>query len=276
MEKALTIVACALALLCGASALPNIAPNAQNCGNGIFCAHSQTCMSNATGAGLLFACSPLPNAVRCNDARWSCPASSTCSDDDSALGSSKCVASDGSVVDAVVNVDPLEVAEMRDFGEGMQPANVNSMCGVITSLFQLPNFCRCAAERRGGTLTCTTSIGGVSLGASAWIRPCASPASIGYSAWVNLNGRRLAGVGQEWRASFQVNVPIPHANVNIGIAGAGARAEFSAQVNNMVITTRLALGACGNVWRFERCNPTSHLPVPLLRGPTFNFSNLCR
>jgi hypothetical protein len=37
--------------------------------------------------------------------------------DAAALGSSKCVASDGSVVDAVVNVDPLEVAEMRDFGE---------------------------------------------------------------------------------------------------------------------------------------------------------------
>ena len=68
----------------------------------------------------LFSCSPLPNAVRCNDARWSCPASSTCADDmhdAAALGSSKCVASDGSVVDAVVNVDPLEVAEMRDFGE---------------------------------------------------------------------------------------------------------------------------------------------------------------
>lgn len=76
-------------------------------------------------------------------------------------------------------------------GEGMQPANVNSICGVITSIFQLPNFCRCAAERRGGTLTCSTSIGGVTIGASAWIRPCASPASIGYSAWVQTNGVRM-------------------------------------------------------------------------------------
>ena len=28
----------------------------------------------------------------------------------------KCVAPDGSAIDAVVNVDPFEVAEMRDFG----------------------------------------------------------------------------------------------------------------------------------------------------------------
>ncbi len=50
--KTLAIVSCVLALLCAASALPTIAPNAQDCGNGIFCAPSQTCMSNATGAGL--------------------------------------------------------------------------------------------------------------------------------------------------------------------------------------------------------------------------------
>ena len=91
-------------------ALPTIAPSAQHCGNGIACAPSQTCMSNASavGAGLVYACSPLPNAVRCMDARFSCPVSSSCVED------SKCsYAADGSVTDAVVNLDAFEVAEMR-------------------------------------------------------------------------------------------------------------------------------------------------------------------
>jgi hypothetical protein len=66
----------------------------------------------------LCSCSPLPNAVRCNDARLSCPASFVCADDGrNAFGSSKSVASDGSIVDAAINVDPFQVAEMRDFGE---------------------------------------------------------------------------------------------------------------------------------------------------------------
>jgi len=277
--KTLTIVACALALFCGASALPNIAPNAQNCGNGIFCAHSQTCMSNTTGAGLLFACSPLPNAVRCVDARFSCPSSSACAENESAeLGSMKCVAPDGSAVDAVLNVDPFEVAEMRDFGEGMQPTNIN-ICGAITNNFRLPNFCRCTSEPLGGTLACTVGIAGVSIGASAWVRPCASPANFGWRAWASVFGMSRA-VGQQWSARFQVNIPIPHASVNIGIASAGARAELSGEVSNMIISSRLAIGACGRVGigRLSRsvCNPTSLLPITLINGPRFDFSRFCR
>ncbi len=46
------------------------------------------------------------------------PASFVFADDGrDAFGSSKRVASDGSIVDAVINVDSFEVAEMRDFGE---------------------------------------------------------------------------------------------------------------------------------------------------------------
>ena len=66
----------------------------------------------------LFSCSPLPVAVSCNDARLSCPASFVCADDGrDAFGSSKRVATDGSIVDAVTNIYPFEVAEMRDIGE---------------------------------------------------------------------------------------------------------------------------------------------------------------
>ena len=48
-----TLLVCALALLCGASALPTIAPAGIDCGNGLFCASGQTCFSNMTGAGEL-------------------------------------------------------------------------------------------------------------------------------------------------------------------------------------------------------------------------------
>lgn len=268
--KTLAIVSCVLALLCAAAALPTIAPNAQDCGNGIFCAPSQTCMSNATGAGLEFACSPLPNAVRCNDARVSCPASFHCAED------YKCVAVDGSVIDAVANVDPFEVAEMRDFGSGMKPTNLD-ICGAITRNFRLPNFCRCASSRPGGTLTCSVGLQNyINIGVSAWVMPCASPANVGYRAWA---GR--AAITQQWNARFQLNVPIPYAGFRMGVADVGARAELVGEVNRMVISSHISIGACASVrlgW-FERewCNPSAlrWLPVRVLQGPTFDFSRFC-
>jgi hypothetical protein len=111
-----TFLACALLLVSGSVgvtyALPTIAPATENCGNGIYCAPSQTCMSNATaiGAGLVYACSPLPSAVRCMDARFSCPALSSCVED------LKCIYPDGNLTDGVVNVDAFQVAKFRDFG----------------------------------------------------------------------------------------------------------------------------------------------------------------
>jgi hypothetical protein len=59
---------------------------------------------------LQYACAPLPNAVRCMDARFSCPASTVCAED------VKCVAEDGTVTDGILNVDAFSVAEFRDFG----------------------------------------------------------------------------------------------------------------------------------------------------------------
>ncbi len=72
-------------------------------------------------------------------------------------------------------------------GEGMQPTNIN-ICGAITNNFRLPNFCRCTSEPLGGTLACTVGIAGVSIGASAWVRPCASPANFGWRAWASVFG----------------------------------------------------------------------------------------
>ena len=131
--KTLFILSFVFALLCSANAAPSI-PNLQQCGNGISCAPSQTCMTNATGAGavvinfplschyfyflspllnaphspvLQYACSPLPNAVRCNDARFSCPSTTTCAQ------GCKCEAADGSLVNAVTNVDAFYDDPMR-------------------------------------------------------------------------------------------------------------------------------------------------------------------
>jgi hypothetical protein len=278
-----TFLACALVMfVCDTNALPTIAPiapTAQDCGNGISCAPSQTCMSNAsaTGAGLVYACSPLPNAVRCMDARFSCPASSTCIED------SKCSHHGGNftdVTDAVVNLDAFEVAEMRDFGSGMKPTAF-SICGPITNNFRLPNFCTCRDARFGGELGCTIGLQTfITVGASAWILPCASPANFGYRAWASLLGMSQS-VGRTWTAAFQANIPIPGATFHIGVAGVGARAELSGDISRFVISTRLAIGVCGRLgvgfFSREMCNPSAlrWLPITILNGPRIDFSRFC-
>jgi len=258
----------------GINALPNIDLNGQNCGNGISCAHSQTCMSNTTGAGLIYACSPFYNAVRCMDARFSCPYSSSCIED------SKCLYSDGNLTDAVTNVDAFEVSEIRDFGNGMKPTAF-SICGSIVNNFRLPNFCTCRDARFGGELACTVGLQNfISIGASAWILPCASPANFGYRAWGSLLGMSQS-VGRTWTASFSANIPIPGTGFELGVAHAGARAELSGEIQRLVISTQLAIGVCGRVgigiFSKEICNPSAlqWLPVTILRGPRFDFSRLC-
>ena len=258
----------------GVSSLPTISPNPQNCGNGISCASSQTCMSNTTGAGLIYACSPLPNAVRCMDARFSCPKDSECSDD------STCITGSGALIDAVVNVDAFEVAEFRDFGSGMMPTSV-SICGPITNNFRLPNFCSCKNAPLGGELGCSIGLQNyISVGASAWILPCASPANLGYRAWASILGASQA-VGKTWTASFGINVPIPGASFEIGVASVGARAELSAEINRLIISTNFAIGVCGRIgvgfFSKELCNPSAlrWLPITILRGPQIDFSRFC-
>lgn len=280
--KPLNFLACALILVTSGVgvtyALPTIAPGAENCSNGISCAPSQTCMSNASaiGAGLVYACSPLPNAVRCMDARFSCPSHSICAEN------STCIAADGSgsVSDALVNVDAFEVAEFRDFGLGMKPTAF-SICGAITGTFRLPNFCTCRDARFGGELTCAIGLQTfITIGASAWVLPCASPANFGYRAWASLIGIG-ASVGRTWTASFSVSVPIPGASFHLGITDVGAVADISGDISRFVISTNFAIGVCGRIgvgfFSRELCNPSAlrWLPVNILTGPRFDFSRFC-
>jgi hypothetical protein len=275
-------LACALLLVSGGVGITNalalIAPVGENCGNGIFCAPSQTCMSNASavGAGLVYACSPLPHAVRCMDARFSCPALSSCAENYT------CVAPDhdGSISDAVLNVDAFRVAKFRDFGSGLKPTAL-SICGPITGTFRLPNFCTCKDAKFGGELGCTIGLQNyISVGASAWVLPCASPANFGYKAWASLVGI-TASIGKTWTASFSTNIPIPGASFEIGVANVGARAIISGDVSRFIISTNLAIGVCAkvNIGFFSKqiCNPSTlrWLPVTILAGPRFDFSRFC-
>lgn len=285
--KPIAILSWALLLTCGVNAM--IAPIAQDCGNGIYCAPRQTCMSNATGAGLVYACSPLYRAVRCMDARFSCPMSYTCAEN------SRCVsglnaevkakpepdAEDGlNDVAAVLNLDAFHVAELRDFGTGLKPTSL-SICGPITRNFRLPNFCTCADARLGGELGCTVGLQNyISIGATAWVRPCDSPANFGYRAWASLLGTSRS-IGNTWSASFTLTRPIPGASFEIGRSNAGARVELTGEVSRFILSTRVAIGVCAKLGvgplSVEMCNPTvlPWLPVTILNGPRFDFSRFC-
>ena len=264
-------------LVCSVSAVPFLS---NDCGNGIHCAAGQTCMSNATGAGLLYACSPLPRAVRCMDARFSCPASTVCAENATCI-SATATTDKIPTTDAVINVDAHRVADLRDFGAGMKPTSF-SICGAITGTFRLPNFCTCRDARLGGELGCTIGLQTfITIGASAWVLPCAPQANVGYRAWVSVPGVASASIGQTWTAAFTVSQPIPGAHLHIGGASAGARAELSGNIARQVISTRLAIGACARlgVGPFSReiCNPSvlPWLPVTVINGPRFDFSRFC-
>jgi len=259
-------------------AITDISPSTNNCGNGIFCTQSQTCMSNTTGAGLIFACSPLPNAVRCMDARYSCPTSYVCSEE------ARCISNNTNgqfhTIDAVLNIDPVKVSDMRDFGSGLKPTSF-SVCGPITNLFRLPNFCTCRDAQFGGELGCTIGIQTyISLGASAWVLPCARPASFGYRVWVSSLG--LTGsIGNTWTSAFTITRPIPGASFEIGRSTAGARVEISGDISRFIISTNIAIGVCASInagpFSFGGCNPSafSWLPIHILNGPRVDFSRFC-
>ena len=290
--KSSLFLSCALLVLLGsggrshlAYAIPTLAPISQDCGNGIFCAPSQTCMSNITGVGLIYACSPLSNAVRCMDARFSCPHDHSCAENSRCSPNHHSILDKDSAattaeIDAVVNLDAFEVNEMRDFGKGMKPTST-SICGPITSRFRLPNFCTCRDARFGGELGCTVGLQTyISIGATAWVLPCASPANFGYRAWATLLGTSRS-IGNTWSASFTLTRSIPGASFEIGRSNAGARVELSGEVNRFVLSTRVAIGVCATLglgpFALQMCNPSAlpWLPVTILNGPRFDFSRFC-
>ena len=183
-------------------------------------------------------------------------------------------------INTVLNLDAFEVSEFRDFGKGMKPTSL-SICGPITGLFRLPNFCTCKDAQLGGELGCVVGLQNyISIGASAWILPCASPANFGYKVWASLLGISHS-IGNTWSASFTLTRPIPGASLEIGRSNAGAIVELSGEVNRFVLSTKVAIGVCAKIavgpFTLQMCNPTSlpWLPVTILNGPRYDFSRFC-
>jgi hypothetical protein len=278
MQVITFLTACLVIFGGSINALAPIGANV-DCANGIYCAPRQTCMSNISGAGLFYACSPLPNAVRCNDARYSCPSSFVCSKNARCISNST-YSDDMNDVDAVVNLDAFHVAKMRDFGKGLKPTSV-SICGAVTRNFRLPNFCTCRDGGGGSEIACMIGLQTyITIGASAWFRPCATPSNFGYRAWASLLGISL-GVGNTWTTTFTINRPIPGASFELGRSNVGARAELSGEISRFIISSRLAIGVCAEIgvglFSANICNPDviNWLPVVVLNGPRFDFSRLC-
>ena len=72
----------------------------------------------------------------------------------------------------------------------MDPKNNDRICRAIDNFFRLPSFCRCTGAPLGGELSCSVGLGNIiSIGASASVFPCGSPASFGYKAWASLLGQ---------------------------------------------------------------------------------------
>ena len=90
----------------------------------------------------------------------------------------------------------------------MEPMD-NSICGAIANHFKLPSFCQCAGAPLGGSLSCEVGLGNIiSIGASGFIYPCGSPASLGYKAWVQLLG--MSKVLLSSRLLFSPHVDVAH------------------------------------------------------------------
>jgi len=102
----------ALSLAAAAQAISLMPAASLSCSNGLFCAMGETCMSNKQGAGAKLACSPLPNAVICNDRRHSCPSGSTCFNE-------LCMpANAGQPFKASMSKDAVSVG-LRTYGQGI-------------------------------------------------------------------------------------------------------------------------------------------------------------
>ena len=139
----------------------------------------------------------------------------------------------------------------------------------------------CRNAQLGADLRCTIGLQNyISIGASAWVLPCASPANFGYIAWASVLGMSNS-VGKTWTASFTINLPIPGASFEIGIADVSARAQISGVINRFVISTNLAIGVCARIgvgfFSKQVCNPSAlrWLPINILSGPQHDFSRFC-
>ena len=159
-----------------------------------------------------------------------------------------------------------------------------TFCSVIGS--DLPSMCTCTNATDGFTLDCTPSvdlsaIGKAALNATYDFKPCANPATTGYSADIAVTaGIGVASVTKSYTLAQQSitagqtqNIPIPDASIkDFG----GFYMATTVKGNAAAFEVDLALTACEGAGDAQKCGAAvnSNLPVPIL-SKTFDFGAAC-
>ncbi len=202
--------------------------------------------------------------MRCLDARVSCPASYTCTNDN------QCLASDGSRIASTVNVDASD-----------QGVEEDGICGAINSHFSLPNFCVCTktgvngdgrykiGPPNAGIVECSVGIGGAEIVANVMFEPC----QLSYFSYdVHVKASQSPHV---WSRSkgymFQETRTI--ASMNIALARGSVRSEAAGKKDvwsNYIRDLTFSIGFCAENGSTKECNPQMSsgpsLPIHLLKG----------
>jgi len=232
------------------------------CGNGITCDVGQTCMSSANGAGNRYACSPLSNAVRCSDARFSCPFGSTCRPDYSCD-------LNGVTSAITLNVDPVR-----------STSGAGNICGPIINNFNIPNYCTCAQvafgddrRSRGGRVTCLTGLPStVVVTAQAVFMPCSSvrPSFFWFSASADSSVNHINLADGPFEMS---TLPVSGSILQLGISRSTNNMRTFGFVANSRIQAGFSIGQCIVTNLETTCHDQGH-DVVLTLGD-FDFASFC-
>ena len=238
----------ALSVAAAAHAITLAPGDSVSCENGLFCAKGQTCMSKGEGAGAKLACSPHPNAVVCNDKRFSCPAGSTC------FNQLCTPVEGGEPFEASTSLDAESVG-LRTYGDGVYilPTDAPGLKGIDSDICNrvnpiLPSFCNCSVTYG---VTCQVYAGEhFSAFINARFMPCGASPTISYSWGAGIFGREndVASGSQQFNASYNKQTfPIPGTDATFFGSGLYAGAVVSGSVNNTVMSANVGLDICGTI-----------------------------
>jgi hypothetical protein len=243
----------ALFVVAASHASPLSSNHDVSCENGLFCDKGQTCMSKAPGAGAMLACSPHPNAVICNDKRFSCRAGSTCynqrctwTPDSGRTGSFQASTSENArFVESGdgVYILPTDAPGLRNIG--------SDVCNLLIP--RLPSFCICEAflDGLGSSVKCQTNIGDVfNSFIIAHFKPCDATPTIGYSFGAGFLGTNYATSNMSFTGAYDRQYRISDAAFDMIYNGIYPQADVSGNVStikNARIRADVSLDFCGNV-----------------------------
>jgi hypothetical protein len=247
-------------------------------------------MSTAPGAGAKLACSPLPNAVICNDKRFSCPAGSTCSH-------KLCTPDNGGdPFTAFISQNANYVASST-YGDGVDnlPTDAPGLKGNLGSdickslIPKLPSFCMCEAYWDGSSVMCQVNVGDFfNTFINAEFKPCGSGSGSATTRFTNHSwgagflAKHVASGEMQFIDDYHQRSLISGANFSMLNNGVYAVADVSGKIKNAQIKADVSLDVCGqvnvNVEKFSGCASESnrlrkqfseYLDVPGARPPFF-------